>query len=142
MRGLTLVDNYPLTSYFENMKKIRAKYIAGRMIEARPEHESAEGLAKRAGFPFTMTVKSLEKRKDLEVGLFYQICKAFGYQIIVYNPNPPKGLEKTYVVGEGESPVTPRERKNKVHYTRDAYNNQLFRSVRKYKRHKEYRKVG
>lgn len=120
---------------------IRATYIAARLIEARPEYESTEELARRAGFPCNLSVRILERRKDIYVGLLYQVCKTFGYQIIVYNPKPPKGLEKMYIVGEDKAPVTPREKKNKVHYTRDAYNNQFFRSVRKYKRKKKFIKV-
>ena len=123
------------------MTKMRAKFVAARLIEARPEHESTEELARRAGFPFIVSISSLAKRKDIYVGLLYQICKVFGYQIIVYNPKPPQGLEKMYVIGEEEAPVIPREKKNKIHYTRDAYNNKLFRSKRKYKKQKGYVEV-
>lgn len=124
------------------MRIMRAIYIAARLIEARPEHETVEELARRAGFPCTVSIGYLEKRQDIKVGLLYQIAKAFGYQIIVYNPNPPKGLEKMYVVGDEKAPVIPRERKCKVHYTRDTYNNQKFRATRKYKRKKGFVKVG
>ena len=125
-----------------NMKKcIRATDIVARLIEARPDWESYEELARRAGLISALTPKILEKRGDLGVGLLYRICKAFGYQVIVFNPNPPRGLEKAYVVGEEKSPVTPRVRPGSVHVSRDPYNNQLFRSTRRYKKGKRFTKV-
>lgn len=123
------------------MKAIRATDIAARLIESRPEYESCEELARRAGFVQPLTVTSLNRRKDIGVGLLYQVCKAFGYQIIIYNPNPKGGLEKMYVVGEKHAPIKPREQKNKMHISRDPYNNKLFRTVRKYKKRKGFKQV-
>ena len=146
LKMYVLFDNKQNTKYFEGeddttMTKMRAKYVAARLVEARPEYETTEELARRAGFPYNVSIASLSRRKDIYVGLLYQICKVFGYQIIVYNPHPPQGLEKMYVIGDEEAPVTPREKKNKVHYSRDAYNNKLFRTKRKYKRQKGFVKV-
>ena len=125
------------------MKKcIRATDIVARLIESRPDYESYEELARRAGLISTLTPKTLEKRNDIGVGLLYRVCKAFGYQVIIFNPNPPKGLEKAYVVGEERSPVTPKVKPGSVHVSRDPYNNQLFRSTRKYKRKKKFTKVA
>lgn len=118
------------------MKAMRATDIAARLIDARPEYESCEELARRAGFVQPLTVTSLNRRKDIGVGLLYQVAKAFGYQVIVYNPNPPEGLKSMYVVGEEHIPVKAREQRNKVHISRDPYNNKLFRAVRKYKKRK------
>ena len=120
------------------MKKgIRAVDIVARLIESRPEYESYEALARRVGLSSTITPSSLAKRRDMGVGLLFRICKAFGYQIIVFNPNPPDGLQKAYVVGEKKSPITPRVRTEKVRVSRDPYNNQLFKTKRKYKKRKK-----
>ena len=116
---------------------IRAVDIIARLIESRPDYESYKELARRAGFVSTITPSTLAKRKDVGVGLLFRVCRAFGYQIIVFNPNPPNGLQKAYVVGEKKSPITPRIRTEKVHVSRDPYNNQLFRAKRKYKRRKK-----
>lgn len=117
-------------------KTMRAANILARFINKRPEHESAEGFSRRVGLPTTVTVDMLNKRNDVYVGLAYQIAKAFGYQIMFYNPNPPEGLEKCYVVGETKNQVKPREQKRGYTVRRDPYNNNLYRSVRKYKKKK------
>lgn len=125
-----------------NMKKcIRATDIVARLIESRPDYESYEELARRAGLISTLTPVSLKRRNDIGVGLLYKVAKAFGYQVIVFNPNPPKGLEKAYVVGEERAPIEPKVRPGTVHVSRDPYNNQLFRTTRKYKRKKNYTRI-
>lgn len=128
----------------ENMNKcMRAKDILARFIDSRPEYESAEAFSRRIGLPKTFTVESLMKKRDINTGLLYQICRAFGYQIMIYNPNPPEGLEKCYILDSKHCPLVPRERRNKLHVTRDPYTNELFRAVRKYKRkEKKYKKVS
>lgn len=126
------------------MKPIRAKDILTRLIDSRPDEESYEELSKRIGLPGTVSVESLNNRRDVTSGLMYRIAKAFGYQILFYNPNPPEGLEKIYIVGEKKSPLKPRERKNKIKVIRDSYTGEKFRVVRKYKKKKRVtlRKVG
>lgn len=127
------------------MKKgIRATYIAARLINNRPDHESCEALCKRIGLNCTHTVDSMMNRKDISVGILYRLCKAFGYQIMIYNPKPPHGLDSIYVVGTAKSPISDRELKGKCHITRDAYTGEVYRVVRKYKRKKKknFVKVG
>lgn len=123
------------------MKKgIRATYIAARLINNRPDYESYEAFSRRVGLPYTMTVDNLMKRKDITIGLLYRICKVFGYQIIIYNPKAPKGLDSMYVVGTETSPIAPRELKGSYHVKRDVYTGEIYRSVRKYKRRKTEKK--
>lgn len=121
-------------------KRIRATYIAARLINSRPDFESYEAFSRRVGLPFTMTVDSLTKRKDITVGLLYRICKVFGYQIIVYNPKPPQGLDSMYVIGTAKSPIAPRELKGSYHVRRDAYTGEIFRTVRQYRKKKKRKK--
>jgi len=122
---------------------MRATNIMARMLDHRPEYESCEAFSRRNDLPYTMTVNSLNKRWDIPVGLFYRFCKIFGYQIIVYNPNPPKGLSKTYIVGARDIPLKPREDRNRVTITRDKYNNTIYRATRKYKKRSAgFTKVG
>ena len=117
-------------------KRIRATDIVARFLEARPDYESYSEFSRRAGLISTLTPTSLKKRNDVGVGLLYKVAKAFGYQVIVFNPNPPKGMEKAYVVGEGHAPIEPKKKTDDVKVKRDPYNDQLFRSTRKYKRTK------
>ena len=117
-------------------KRIRATDIVARFLEARPDYESYSEFSRRAGLISTLTPTSLKKRNDVGVGLLYKVAKAFGYQVIVFNPNPPKGMEKAYVVGEEHAPIEPKKRTDDVRVKRDPYNDQLFRSTRKYKRTK------
>ena len=127
------------------MKKgIRATYIAARLINSRPDYESYEAFSRRVGLPCTLTVEGLLNRKDITVGLLYRICKVFGYQIIVYNPKAPKGLDTMYVVGTEKSPIAPRELKGSYHVRRDQYTGEILRTVRKYKKRKRkvFKKVG
>ena len=126
------------------MKPIRAKDILTRFIDARPDGESYADFSKRIGLPRTVTVESLNNRRDVPSGLMYRIAKAFGYQILFYNPNPPEGLEKIYTVGVKSAPIKERERRNKVKVIRDSYTGEKFRVVRKYKKKKKVilRKVG
>ena len=121
-------------------KIMRATDIAARLVDARPEYESADEFTRRARLPSKISVDVLNRRRDIGVGLLYQICKVFGYQIMIYNPRPPEGLNQCYIVGERKSPIRPREKRdkqNKVRYSRDPYNNQFFKAVRKYKRKKK-----
>lgn len=119
------------------MKPIRAKDILARLIDARPDEESYSEFSKRIGSSKIITVEDMNKRKDVTSGLMYRIAKAFGYQIMFYNPKPPKGLEKIYVVGEKKAPIKAREKKSQARITVDTYTGQKFRYVRKYKRKKK-----
>lgn len=124
------------------MKPIRAKDILTRLIDSRPDGESNEDFCRRIGMDKTVTVESLNNRRDVTSGLMYQIAKAFGYQILFYNPNPPDGLDKIYTVGEKKAPIKPRERKNKVKVIRDSYTGEKFRVVTKRKRKsKTFRRI-
>ena len=124
------------------MKPIRAKDILTRLIDSRPDGESNEDFCRRIGMDKTVTVESLNNRRDVTSGLMYQIAKAFGYQILFYNPNPPEGLDKIYTVGEKKAPIKPRERKNKVRVIRDSYTGEKFRVVTKRKRKsKTFRRI-
>lgn len=118
------------------MQPIRAKDILTRLIDSRPDGESNEEFCRRIGMPRTVTVESLNNRRDVTSALMYRIAKAFGYQILFYNPNPPDGLEKIYVVGAKKATLKPRERRNTVKVFRDDYTDEKFRVVRKYKKKK------
>lgn len=120
------------------MKKcIRATYIAARLINNRPADETVESFARRIGVPSSLTVKKLCDMEDIKCGLLYRICKAFGYQIMIYNPNPPEGLEQMYVVGTAKCPIPPRENKGYFGLRKDEYTNTIYRVPRKYKRKKK-----
>ena len=113
---------------------MRATNIMARFLDQRPEYESYEAFSRRVGLPYTLTVNGLNKRNDVPTGLFYFFCKIFGYQIIVYNPNPPRGLNKSYILGEKDLPYTPRENRHRISIRKDKYNNTVYRAVRHYKR--------
>ena len=125
-------------------KSMRAKDIVARFLNARPDDESIDAFCRRLGLPRTITVDKLRNRRDIPTGLLYQVCRAFGYQIMIYNPNPPEGLEKCYIVDKKFSPVKPREEKrSKVRVTYDTYDNGVYRAVRKYKRkRKDFKRVA
>lgn len=117
------------------MKKcIRATYIAARLVNSRPLDEPFSDFAKKVGIPGTWTVKNLCDMEDLKCGMLYKICKAFGYQIMIYNPKPPEGLESLYVVGTAKSPISPRENKGYFGLRRDAYTGDIYRVPRKYRK--------
>ena len=118
------------------MKPMRAKDILTRLIDSRPDGESYGELSQRIGLSKTISVESLNNRRDVTSGLMFRIAKAFGYQILFYNPNPPDGLEKIYTVSERKAPIKPRERTNTVKVVRDSYTGEKFRYVRKYKKKK------
>lgn len=126
------------------MKKcIRATDIVARFLEARPDYESYSEFSRRAGLVTALTPAVLKRRSDIGVGLLYRVAKAFGYQVIIFNPNPPKGMEKAYVVGEEHSPIEPKKKTDDVRVKRDPYNNQLFKATRKYKRKKtKFTRIG
>ena len=126
------------------MQPIRAKDILTRLIDSRPDGESNEEFCRRIGLPRTVTVESLNKRRDVTSALMYRIAKAFGYQILFYNPNPPEGLEKIYVIGTKKAALKPRERRNTVKVYRDDYTDEKFRVVRKYKKKKRvtFKRIG
>ena len=113
---------------------MRATNIMARLLDHRPEYESYEAFSRRVDLPYTMTVNGLNKRNDVPTGLFYFFCKVFGYQIIVYNPNPPPGLSKSYILGDKDMPYKPREDRNRISIRKDRYNNTIYRAVRHYKR--------
>lgn len=123
------------------MKPMRAKDILTRLIDSRPDGESYGELSHRIGLSKTVTVESLNNRRDVTSGLMFRIAKAFGYQILFYNPNPPDGLEKIYTVSERKAPIKPRERKDTVKVIRDSYTGEKFRYVRKYKKKKKNTKL-
>ena len=118
-------------------KSIRATYIAERLINSRPLDEPLSEFTRRVGIPSTLTVKNLCDREDTGCGLLYKICKAFGYQIMIYNPTPPEGLESIYVVGTAKSPISPRENKGYFGLRKDAYTGDIYRVPKKYKRKKK-----
>ena len=118
------------------MKPMRAKDILTRLIDSRPDGESYGELSQRIGLSKTVSVESLNNRRDVTSGLMFRIAKAFGYQILFYNPNPPNGLEKIYTVSERKAPIKPRERTSAVKVVRDSYTGEKFRYVRKYKKKK------
>ena len=126
------------------MQPIRAKDILTRLIDSRPDNESYEEFARRVNLPRTITVEGLNKRRDVTSALMYRIAKAFGYQLLFYNPHPPEGLDKIYVVGVKKATLKPRERRSEVKVFRDDYTDEKFRVVRKYKKKKriKLRKVG
>lgn len=123
------------------MKGIRANYIAAILLNSRPDYESWDEFCRKHNLPYSTTVESLKNRMDIKMGLLYRIAKIFGYQIIVYNPNPPKGLEKMYVVGEEKCPIMPREQRRLTHIKKDEYTGEIYRVVRKYKKKKRVKKI-
>ena len=124
------------------MKPIRAKHILARLVDSRPDGESYRDFCRRVDLPANITVENLNKRREVTSGLMYRIAKAFGYQILFYNPNPPQGLEKIYVVGTRNAPIKPRERKSKVSVIKDSYTGEKYRVVTKRKRKsKTFRRI-
>lgn len=123
------------------VKAMRATYIMARLLNNIPNDEPYESFAARNGLPRNLSVKALCEKDDMKCGLLYRIAKAFGYQIIVYNPNPPDGLEKMYVIGERKCPIAPREHKGYYHLKKDEYTNTIYRVPRKYKKKKRVRRT-
>lgn len=121
-------------------KRMRMTYVLARMINSLPDDMPYEVFAVKHGLPRSLSVKKLCNMDDIKCGLAYRIAKAFGYQILVYNPNPPEGLEKMYVIGEHKSPIAPREYLGKNRLRKDEYTNTIYRVPKKYK--KKARKVG
>lgn len=122
-------------------KSMRATYIAARFLNNIPNDEPYESFAVRNGLPRSLTVKKLCEKDDIKCGLLYRIAKAFGYQIIVYNPNPPKDMEKMYIIGEAKCPIAPKEHKGYYHIRRDEYTNTIYRVARKYKKQKRVSRI-
>lgn len=121
-------------------KSMRANYIAARLLNGRPDGESYETFAIKHKLPLNMSIKRLCNRRDVPCGLLYRICRALGYQVIVYNPNPPEGMDKMYVLGEAKRPIAPREYKGVHSLRKDSYTNTIYRVPRKYK--KKARKIA
>lgn len=119
------------------IRSMQAKDIIARMLDKRPEEESCEHFCRRIGLETTYTVTELSKRKDIYTGIAYRIAKALGYQMMFFNPNPPEGMAKCYVVDNKRSPIMPREEKRKDRVSVDTYGNGLFKYSRKYKRKKK-----
>ena len=117
-------------------KGIRATYIVANFMNSRPEYETCEEFSHRIGLSYTLDTGNLLDRKDISAGLLYRVAKALGYQVIVYNPKPPKGLKGMYVLGEGRTKILPRELKGNYSISRDSYTGELLRKPRKYKRKK------
>lgn len=118
-------------------KGVRAPYLAANFINKRPEYESCEDFSRRIGLDYTLDVFHLKKRKDIGCGLMYRIAKAFGYQLILYNPKPPKNMESIYLIGEGKMDILPREYKGIHKLRRDNYTGQVYRVPRKYEKKKK-----
>ena len=122
-------------------KTMRAIDIVARLINARKEDETYTAYSRRIGLPSTLSISRLYKLRDIDTGLLFQIAKAHGYQVMLYNPKAADGLEKIYIVGDRECKLRPREKRRKSRCTRDTYNNALFRQKRKYER-KKFKKVN
>lgn len=75
--------------------------------------------------------------EDLKCGMLYKLCKALGYQVMIYNPTPPEGLESIYVIGTDKCPIPPRENKGYFGLRKDAYTGAIYRVPKKYKRKKK-----
>lgn len=118
------------------IKSMQVKDIVARMLDKRPEEESCEHFCRRIGLETTYTVRELGKRKDIYTGIAYRIAKALGYQMMFYNPNPPEGMAKCYVVDNKRCPIQPREEKRQNRYSVDTYGNGVFKYSRKYKKKK------
>lgn len=123
------------------MKGIRANYIAAELLNNRPDYESWEEFCRKHNLSVYTTVKSLNDKLDIQAGLLYRIAKIFGYSVIVYNPNPPKNMEKMYVLGKGKKPVMPREQKRITCIKKDKYTGEVYRVARKYKKKSKLVKV-
>ena len=121
-------------------KGVRAQYIVANFINQRPEYESCEEFSARIGLTYTLDTARVMKRRDVGVGLLYRVAKAFGYQVIVYNPKPPKGMQSIYLVGTNKGEILPREFKGIHKLRRDEYTGKVYRVPRKYK--KKLVKVG
>ena len=122
-------------------KGMRATYILARMLNSLPDNEPYEVFAPKHGLSRVLSVKRLCNMEDIKCGLAYRIAKAFGYQIIFFNPNPPEGLEKAYVVGEKKSPIAPKEYLGKNRLRKDEYTNTIYRVPNKYKKKPKLKKV-
>lgn len=125
-------------------KAFHVNDILTRLIDARPEFETYEGFSRRIGLHTCLTIVMLNKRNDIAVSTAYLIAKAFGYQIMFYNPNPPEGLEKCYVVGTERNMIVPREKRKRYVYHKDPFTKEIYREKRKYKfkRKNKFIKVG
>ena len=121
-------------------KGVRAQYIVANFINRRPEYESCEEFSHRIGLDYVLDTSRVMKRRDVGVGLLYRVAKAFGYQVIVYNPKPPKGMQSIYLVGTNKGEILPREFKGIHKLRRDEYTGKVYRVPRKYK--KKLVKVG
>ena len=115
-------------------KGVRAPYLLAHLINNRPEYESCEEFSHRIGLTYTLDTDRVMKRSDVGCGLMYRVAKVFGYQLILYNPKPPKDMESIYVIGEGKMRIMPRERKGKYQLKKDAYTGEIYRVPRKYKK--------
>ena len=121
-------------------KGVRAQYIVANFINRRPEYESCEEFSHRIGLDYVLDTSRVMKRRDVGVGLLYRVAKAFGYQVIVYNPKPPKGMQSIYLVGTNKGEILPREFKGIHKLRRDEYTGKVYRVPKKYK--KKLVKVG
>ena len=119
--------------------QMRAKDLVARLLNKRADYESCKAYSDRLKLPFTLTYGRLFKMRDMTVGLFYQILKGNGYVLMAYNPNPPEGMSKTYIINNTYAPVKPKERDKKIVVRKDPYTNELFRKKRRYKK-SEYKK--
>jgi len=115
-------------------KGVRAQYIVANFINRRPEYESCEEFSHRIGLDYVLDTSRVMKRRDVGVGLLYRVAKAFGYQVIVYNPKPPKGMQSIYLVGTNKGEILPREFKGIHKLRRDEYTGKVYRVPKKYKK--------
>lgn len=118
---------------------IRATYIVARLLNARPDYESAETFSHRIGLTYTLDTKRLMEQSDVLASLLYKVGKAFGYRLMLYNPDPPKGLDSIYVIGTEKAPINPREEKGVYSIKRDKYTGEIYREKRKYKKKNQKR---
>ena len=115
-------------------KGVRAPYIVANFINQRPEYESCEDFSRRIGLDYTIDTTRIMRRKDVGCGLMYRVAKAFGYQLILYNPKPPKGMQSIYLVGTNKGEILPRELKGIHKLRRDEYTGKVYRVPRKYRK--------
>lgn len=118
-------------------KGVRAPYIVANFINKRPEYESCEEFSRRIGLDYTLDINRVMKRADVGVGLLYRIARAFGYQVLLYNPKPPKDMDSIYLIGEGKMDILPREYKGIHKLRRDKYTGKVYRVPRKYVKKKK-----
>jgi len=123
-------------------KRYHINDVLARFIDARPEYETYEAYSRRIGLHTCLTITMLNKREDIAVSTAYKIAKAMGYEVMLYNPNAPQGLEKCYVLGTERSKIEPRERRKRYVYHKNHYTGEVYREKRKYRNRKSFKRIG